>query len=190
MAEDAPAPGHDIAALTEAMRRGDEAAWSDFHSRYYARLHRYLIVVMRGDEQAAQEALQQTFLRASRHVRRFESEKIFWNWLAVLARSAAVDEQRKHTRHRSLLERWFQSRPADESAPPDADAQLSALLEQAVAALPPAERALVEGKYLDGATVRELAGRLDTTEKAVDSSLVRIRRKLKAGVLACLNHEP
>ena len=189
MAEDAPVPGHDLAALTEAMRRGDEAAWRDFHGRYFARLQRYLLVVLRGDEYAAQEALQQTFLRAVRHVRRFDSEPIFWHWLAVLARSAAVDEQRKHARQRSLLERWFQSRPADDSTPLDADGRLGELLEKAIAALPPDERALVESKYLDGASVRELAVRLDTTEKAVDSRLVRLRRKLKTGVLACLNHE-
>jgi DNA-directed RNA polymerase specialized sigma24 family protein len=38
--------------------------------------------------------------------------------------------------------------------------------------------------------VREIAAELQTTEKAVESKLSRIRRKLKDAVLAELNHEP
>jgi DNA-directed RNA polymerase specialized sigma24 family protein len=49
---------------------------------------------------------------------------------------------------------------------------------------------LVEQKYFARRAIREIAGELQTTEKAVESKLSRIRRKLKDAVLAELNHEP
>ena len=70
------------------------------------------------------------------------------------------------------------------------DERLRNLLERHVASLPPDERKLIEQKYFVRRAVREIAGELQTTEKAVESKLSRIRRKLKDAVLAELNHEP
>jgi DNA-directed RNA polymerase specialized sigma24 family protein len=61
-----------------------------------------------GREEAAREALQSTFLRVARYIKRFDSEAAFWSWLTVLAKSALVDEQRKQQRYLGLLNRFFQ----------------------------------------------------------------------------------
>jgi len=58
-----------------------------------------------------------------------------------------------------------------------------------VALLPPDEQKLVEQKYAARRSVREIADELETTEKAVESKLSRVRKKLKDAVLAELNHE-
>jgi len=58
-----------------------------------------------------------------------------------------------------------------------------------VALLPPDERDLVEQKYFAQRAVREIANELQTTEKAVESKLSRVRKKLKDAVLADLNDE-
>jgi DNA-directed RNA polymerase specialized sigma24 family protein len=42
---------------------------------------------------------------------------------------------------------------------------------------------LIEGKYLDGATVRELSADAGLTEKAVESRLLRLRRELRERML-------
>ncbi len=102
----------DVLALTIRLSRGDEAAFHEFHKLYFSRLLRYLFVVTGGQEEIAREALQLTFVRVARHVRKFDSETAFWNWLAVLARNCAVDELRKRNRQQNLLARFFQQRPA------------------------------------------------------------------------------
>ena len=56
-------------------------------------------------------------------------------------------------------------------------------------ALPPDEQMLIEQKYFAHRSVREIAGELQSTEKAVESKLSRVRRKLKDAVLAELNDE-
>ncbi len=79
------------AALTGGLAARDEEAFRQFHAAYFDRLLRYHLVIMRGDEHAAHEALQETFLRVVRPPRRCDDEEIFWSWLTVLARSAATD---------------------------------------------------------------------------------------------------
>ena len=179
-----------VPALTGRMARGDEAAFHEFFRRYFDRLLRYLLVVTRGREEVAREALQLTMLRVARHVRRFESEPVFWSWLTVLARSAAIDEQRRGRRYATLLERFFrEASENDASGADETDARLERWLAACLATLPDDERDLLERKYLEGACVRELAQELETTEKAIESRLVRVRRKLKQSLLAQLNRE-
>src|ERR1041385_3954857 len=81
----------DIELLTRSLAAGDELAFEQFHSLYFDRLYRFLLVVTRGQEHDAQEALQQTLLRVIRYARVFRSEEAFWCWLKVVARSAARD---------------------------------------------------------------------------------------------------
>jgi RNA polymerase sigma factor (sigma-70 family) len=185
-----PEPSNDVPALTAAMARGSEAAFHEFHRRYFDRLLRYLLVVAGGREDTAREALQLTFVRVARHVRRFDAEPGFWNWLTVLARSSFVDETRKQTRYQGLLARFFQQQPADADVKSrDADEHFLKLLQTEMALLPDDERALLEQKYFEGEAVRDLAGERQLTEKALESRLGRIRRKLKTAVLDRLRHE-
>jgi DNA-directed RNA polymerase specialized sigma24 family protein len=71
----------------------------------------------------------------------------------------------------------------------EADEQLRALLARKLTALPEDERQLVEQKYLLHQSVRVIADGQQTTEKAVESKLSRVRRKLKDAVLAELKNE-
>jgi RNA polymerase sigma-70 factor (ECF subfamily) len=182
----------DVPALTRAMAKGDEMAYRDFYHAYFDRLLRYLLVVARGHEESAREALQLTLLRVVRHVRAFPDEAAFWSWLTVVARSALTDETRKRSRYFAFLDRFtFHSAAGQSSGPAgEADDQLQALLESRLRSLPCEEQDLVRQKYFEGQSVREIAGRLLTTEKAVESRLSRIRRKLKEAVLAALKDEP
>jgi RNA polymerase sigma-70 factor (ECF subfamily) len=71
----------------------------------------------------------------------------------------------------------------------EAEAQLLEALETGVRGLSTEERELVEQKYFAGESVRNLAESLGTSEKAVESRLGRVRRKLKQALLAALKHE-
>jgi RNA polymerase sigma-70 factor (ECF subfamily) len=181
----------DIAALTSQMARGEDAAWREFYDLYFNRLLRYLLVVASGREDAAREALQLTLLRVVKHVRKFDSVEAFWSWLTVLARSSAVDEQRKQTRYLAALDLFLhRNETSDPATNTDADAHLLKLLESHVAALDTDEQDLVRRKYYDGEPVKAIAAGLQATEKAIESRLVRVRRKLKESVLTELHDEP
>jgi RNA polymerase sigma-70 factor, ECF subfamily len=192
---DAPLPVPTLSAtatLTIGLGAGEEAAFRQFHAEYFDRLLRYHLVVARGDEQIAREALQETFTRVVRHARRFDEPETFWSWLTVLARSAAVDGGRRQHRYWTLLKNYTLGwlRPRATTAPEmDADARLHEHLDHSLAALPPEDRTLLETKYFSGASVRELATQTGQTEKAIESRLLRLRRQLREMILRSLHHE-
>lgn len=163
-------------------------AWRMFYNEYFDRLWRYLLVVTDGNEDVARESLQAALIRVARHIKVFRDEKIFWSWLTVLARTAFLDETRKRRRYFSFLDRFMRQKeiePRDEQA----DERLNVILKRYVACLPADEQHLVEQKYFGRKGVREIAKEMQTTEKAVESRLSRIRRKLKDAVLKELNDE-
>jgi RNA polymerase sigma factor (sigma-70 family) len=180
----------DVLALTARLSRGDEAAFHEFHKLYFSRLLRYLFVVTGGQEEIAREAVQLAFVRVARHVRKFDSETAFWNWLTVLARNCAVDELRKRNRQQSLLARFFQQQPVGADLKNDeVDERFLKLLEKEIAGLPDDERRLLERKYFAEETARGIAEEFQVTEKAMESRLLRIRRKLKMLILDRLKNE-
>ncbi len=176
-----------VALLTRQLAAGEEAAFREFHERYFERLYQFLLVVARGQEHEAQEAMQETLLRVARHAREFETEDAFWSWLKVVARSAACDAGRKRQRYRKLLDRFaLRWKDHASAASKGEDDCLGTLLEETLNGLPLTDRRLIEGKYLDGETVKELSAQTGLTDKAVESRLVRLRRDLRARILTKL----
>ena len=190
MPQDGPREEVDISQLTAQMVKGDEMAYRTFYDHYFNRLLRYLLVVTGGREEAAREAIQQTLLRVVRHIKAFDSEETFWSWLTVLARSSIVDEERKRSRYFALLDRFFQRQQLDVGfTEDDTDAHLLELVEKNLALLSDEERDLIERKYLEHGSVKEIAGEMQSSEKAIESRLVRIRKKLREAILAQLKDE-
>jgi RNA polymerase sigma-70 factor (ECF subfamily) len=164
----------EIATLTRRLERGDEAAWRAFFDRYFERLLRYSLVLHRGEEDLAREALQLAMIRAARHMRRFENEAALWCWLIVLLKSCIVDEARKRRRYGNALDR-FRSEPG---SAPSSDGPAAAV-DHCLPLLEPNDRALLEQKYLQGDSVRDIAAAAGSSEKSIESRLTRCRRRLK-----------
>lgn len=168
------------------MLQGDERAFREFYDDYFPRLLRYMLVVTRGDEDQARDALQATLVRVAKHIKIMPDEASLWNWLTVLARSSLIDQGRKRHRYLAFLDRFTLHR---EVVPPkpttnDAEARLSELLERGLALLGEEERDLIERKYFADESLREIAAAVQSSEKAVESRLARIRRKLKEVLLS------
>ena len=123
-----------------------------------------------------------------RYVRVFESEEVFWSWLKAIARSAARDANRKQQRYTALLERFalcFNGGTTDGHS--KEEDRLSTALEESLVQLTPPERQLLEAKYIDGLTVKELCSQTGLTVKAIESRLDRLRRAIRESVLKKLS---
>jgi RNA polymerase sigma-70 factor, ECF subfamily len=171
-----------IASMTRRLAAGEDEGFRQLQALYFERLYRFLLVVARGDETQAREALQETFVRVARYARTFEDEDAFWSWLRAVGRNAARDAGRKQRRYSSLLERFIRRNQSDSPAAVQ-DTALAAALEESVAKLASDDRLLIEGKYVDGQTVRELSEQAGLTEKAVESRLWRLRQQLREDIL-------
>ena len=73
--------------------------------------------------------------------------------------------------------------------PASDDPTLLARLEDLLPTLPPDDADLIRRKYFVGETSREIAVQLDTTEKAIESRLVRVRRRLRETILKEASNE-
>lgn len=177
----------DLRALTRAVRRGDAAAFARFYDLYSFRLYRFLLVLARGDENTAREVCQAVMTKLAKRFQVFDDERQLWAWLSALAKNAFIDHyraQRRRDRFVSLEEMPASLAPEDTSA-----GQLSEILREALAALPPEERELMQAAYIDKRPLRELADASGLTYKAVESRLARLRLKLKEQLLKNLRHE-
>jgi RNA polymerase sigma-70 factor (ECF subfamily) len=102
----------------------------------------------------------------------------------VLARSAARDAGRKEQRYLALLHRFalgWSGALQQETVPEEQD--LRGLVDESLEELNPEDRALIEGKYMQDESVRELASKTGLTDKAVESRLLRLRRQLRERIL-------
>jgi RNA polymerase sigma-70 factor (ECF subfamily) len=172
-----------LLAMTSKIGKGDEAAFNRFYEIYFSRLLRYLLVVSGGWEEVVHDALQETMIRILRNMKPFQDPGAFWNWLRRLARTAFIDQVRKARRDAMPLPLAAFERIRDGEATGDPDAELEAHLAACLENLEPAERSLIEGKYVEGQSYEDLARLLDTTPKAVESRLARTRKKLKTMIL-------
>ena len=176
-----------VATLTQRMAAGDEASFADFHAAYAARIFRYLIVLQRGDEQAAAELVQDTLIRVVRHARRFGDEPSLWSWITRLARTAAADRARKTSRYLRFLDRFRHSAP-DESAGKSDDIEQA--LDAALPQMPAEDAALLRAKYHGQISQRELAARFAISEAALESRLRRARDTLRQLAFQILRQPP
>ncbi|MBL9168735.1 MAG: sigma-70 family RNA polymerase sigma factor [Verrucomicrobiales bacterium] len=190
MADENPTDCLQVERLTSRMVRSEEDAYREFYHAYAHRLFRYLLVVTHGHEETAKEALQQTLLRVVRNIRRFDSEEAFWSWLTVLARSAATDQARRGRSYLNLLQGFYEQWTASGTHPePEPSDRLNDHVDSSLASLSEEDRHLIHLKYLARTPVREIAEKLNTTEKAIESRLVRVRQRLKSAILERLQHE-
>jgi len=176
----------DLRPFTAALRRGDEAAWREFHGAFYPRLFRWLLALSHGDEEAAAEAAHLTFLRAVRRVPHTDDGDELWRWMTRLARCAYIDEWRRRKSRGNLLRQWLDhSEPPDISSP---DSDPLAVLDECLASLAEDDRLLLEDKYFTRQPVRDLAAGRGLTEKALESRLTRARDRLREALHHRLRH--
>ena len=184
-AEEGCANATEVVNLTRAMVRGSDDAWVTFHRDFRGRIHRYLLVLLRGDHDMAGELLQVTLTRIVRHIRVFADGAILWHWITRIARTVVIDELRKTGRRRELIiELACTPSKADQG-----DEYWAELLTEALKRLEPNYCELLSGKYFDGLSVREFAAAHAESEKAVESRLVRARQKLREVMLELLQRD-
>jgi RNA polymerase sigma factor (sigma-70 family) len=173
-----------VPQLTAGVRRGDENAVRALYARYCGRLTRYVLVITRGNETVAAEAVQSAFLKSLRHLRLMTCEDALWAWLARAARTAASDIARGSRRYTALLGR-VAALFSREDEPPveDTEAVWLAALEKAIAQLDDDSRALIEARYYQRRPLTQVAAEQSSTGRAIEGRLARVREKLRRSIL-------
>ena len=174
----------------EAFRRGDPAATRSLYQAYgrlvYSVAHRVL-----GSHELAEEATQQTFVRAWQAADRIDVDRDPAAWLATISKRSAIDIYRREARRPTrALDDAVADDPALVTLPPDLG-RLDAVwhVRRAIDDLPHDEATVVRLQHLDGLTQQEIAERLGLALGTVKSRVHRAHQRL-AATLAHLREAP
>ena len=178
--------------LDRAMERyvdGDPRAFDELYSGVSSRIYGYLLHLVR-DRARADDLLQVTFMRLHASRGAWARGARVLPWLVTIARNAAFDDMRRHSKARVRLTTTGQvpdaPAPLEDSGP---DADLVEALNGAVARLPPQYReALALTKQLD-MSIRQAATVVGTTETAMKLRIHRAYERLR-GELAPPQRRP
>ncbi len=165
----------------QQAKSGDKEAFGNLVRSYQAPVYN-LCYRMLGDPGEAEDAAQETFLRAYRAIGRFDPEKRLINWLLTIAANHSVDRLRK----RKLLTLSFDALRPREHIPDWASNPEAALrhkedqqaITELLSRLSPRDRAAIVMRYWHGLSYEEIAETLSVSVSAVKSRLHRARRAL------------
>jgi len=184
----------DVRALVEQHKKGDTSAFDEIVRRHAPRLLSHARMRL-GDRQAAEDAVQETFLRAYRAMPRFDGDFHLQAWLHRICTNVCYDELDRRRRH-GMAETRLSTEPSIHVAepPPDADedAQTEAMrirLAEALQQIPGPYREALVLHYGEHLPFREIALRTGVSEENARARASRGRRalrKLMAAPLAVL----
>ncbi len=178
--------------VTEAQA-GSSAAFAELQSIYWRQLYSTVIAITRNREDA-EDALQDTFLRAYIALRDFEGRSSVYSWLTRIAiNSALMILRKRRTRAEVFSESPFDEveghfpEVRDRAPNPEQICDLhqrSTHLQRAIQKLEPKLRAPIQILLMHECSMKEIAQALDLTVAAVKTRLHRARGRLTTARVA------
>lgn len=167
-------------------RRGDREAFRLIVEAYSQPLWRAAMRTL-GDPSAAEDAVQEAFLRAWRALDRFDEQAELSTWLYRIAINAAIDLRRERTRREPFsapVPEDFNGQPRAASDAPDPQRSavwrdLADRAREVIASLPEAERTAILLRHFEGCSIAEIARALGGGENAAKQSVFRAVHKLR-----------
>ena len=163
---------HDDRLLVEAAQ-ADPARFVDLYDRNFHRVYAY-VIRRTGVRAEAEDITSEVFERALTNLSRFEWRGVpFVAWLYRIAANALADRRRETARDSS-------------DPPPDVpdtreseQIERRAMLSELVERLPDAQRQVIEMRFAEEKSIREIAAALDRSEGAVKQLQLRALQNLR-----------
>ena len=173
--------GADEAAVIAHARRGDMAAFATLVEQYQSPVYS-LAYRMLGSAPEAEDAAQETFLRAYRRLGSYQPTRKFASWLLSIAAHYCIDQlRRSHGYQPSLDDANWQDGLVSDQPQPEAiilERERSGNIQALLQALPAAQRAVLALRYWSELSIAEIAGITGDSEGAVKVKLYRARQVL------------
>jgi RNA polymerase sigma-70 factor, ECF subfamily len=182
--------------LTRRMLGGEERAFTEFFDGYCPRLYRFAIARMQGNEDAAEEVVQNTLCKAISGMKSYRGEAALFTWLCTICRR----EIQAHYRNLQMsplsaglpedspeIRAALDSLASSEEQDPESQLrrrEMARLVQVTLDCLPPWYGDALEWKYIHGLSVKEIADRLNLGSKAAESLLTRARQAFREGFTA------
>jgi RNA polymerase sigma-70 factor (ECF subfamily) len=175
-------------AAAEEARKGDQRAFGALVERHSRSVFR-LAFRMTGNEQDAEDLVQETFLKAYKQLHRFDGRSAFGTWVYRIAANCSLDliRARKNRGERQtsanssetmdLLDQVAAPGPSPERLA--RSGQVASLLKPALAQLTDLERTAFVLRHYEGCGIAEIASLLGVETNAAKHSVFRAVQKLR-----------
>lgn len=176
------------AEAAEEARRGDQSAFRVLVERHSRALFR-LAYRMTGNQQDAEDLVQETFLRAYKQLGKFDNRSAFATWLYRICANCSLDLIRSRKSRREQQPNigeddslnWL-GRIATPAPSPERltqSGQIADLLEPAMSQLTESERIAFVLRHFEGCDIEEIAHALGVQNNAAKHSVFRAVQKLR-----------
>ncbi len=174
--------------LVKQLLSGDARAFDRFFDENFARLYRFALTRLSDDPDAAREVAQISLTRAVRKLHTYRAESALFTWLCAICRNETSDwlaKQGRYREHIVLTEDFAEIQAAvdslqsPEQMSPDRHyrrVELLRLIQVALDKLPARYGDVLEWKYIEGHSIKEISARLDIGPEATQSLLARAKR--------------
>ncbi len=132
-----------------------------------------------GNRDDAEDACQEAFIKAYRHLDRFDPERSFKNWLYTILYRRCLDHLKRRRRSRALLKKLQTEIPPAQLSNPPRPAQSRALPSRFLEVLSPKERAALCLWANEGYSAQEISSVMMCTASTARVYLFQARKKIK-----------
>jgi RNA polymerase sigma-70 factor (ECF subfamily) len=177
----------EAAAVLARARQGDSEAFRALVERHSRAAFR-LAFRLTGNEQDAEDVVQESFLKAYRHLGRFQSRADFGTWLYRIVANCSIEHLRSGANRRDRRPEpldHLAATPASELPGPDRVAESSEIERRVAAALcdlSPLERAAFTLRHCEGRTIDEISTTLRLGTSAAKHAVFRAVKKLRVAL--------
>ena len=180
--------------LVQRIGTGDQAAFESLMRKYNGKLFRIARSILK-DDGDAEDALQESYLEAYRHIDEFRGASELGTWLTRIVINQALARLRKEKRRSSIVP--FRSAAATDTDAPEAQvpdnrsespsatvirAETRRILERRIDELPSSFRAVFVMREVEDMGIDEIAECLSISPATVRTRLFRARALLRAAL--------
>jgi RNA polymerase sigma-70 factor, ECF subfamily len=186
--------------LVAAAQRGDRDAFKTLFERYHRRAYALALGVVRHPDDAL-DVVQDAFIKAHKHLDKFEGNASFYTWLYRIVMNLAIDHLRKHRKVKPVeLDETRLESEGDEPLLPRIlggnpgqaliDKQIRARIDAALDQLSENHRAVLVMRELEGLSYEDMAQAMSCSKGTIMSRLFHARRNMQKRLLDLLDHPP
>ena len=174
--------------LVKQLLKGDARAFDQFFDENFARLYRFALTRLSDDPDAAREVAQISLTRAVKKLHTYRAESALFTWLCAICRNETSDWLAKQGRYREHIvltedipeiQAAVDSIQAPEQMSPERHyrrVEVMRLIQVALDRLPARYGDVLEWKYIEGHSIKEISARLNIGTEATQSLLARAKR--------------
>lgn len=135
-----------------------------------------------GDAAAADDIVQEAFIKAWQKIGNFRMDSSFRSWINRITVNTAMDYLRKRSRIQARTAQepeWDHSREGSETPRPDVQIDIQTQTHAAMMQLSEKERAALMLRHFEGHSIKEIAEMLDLTTNACKQTIFRAVKKMR-----------